>query len=348
MTDAVPAAKPRAEGWGLLIAALVAFLLLPPAFAVVLPVTRGLLLMLPALGALMIVGWLTGGSLALAVAWTVVALIAIIYPPSAGIFDTMQRAWSVLLAGGFGLILALDRRRASFTARGLGAAAIALTAVVAVSLVRWNSPTPATSVLRAEYAGRVLARIAAGEAYFASPEWAQQVQQSPGLADFGKTVMEQLQPLPEIAAGYATIAPAMLALQSLMALALAWSVYHRISRAPLGPPLAPLRDYRFSDQLVWGLVAGLALVLVPEAPIATALGANLLVFFGGLYALRGLGVLWWFLKPGRTMSVLLVLTTLLAFPVAVPALVSLTLGLGVIDTWLDWRNRVRTTPQSSE
>ena len=348
MTDAVPAAEPRARGWGLLIAALVAFLLLPPAFAIILPVTRGLLLMLPALGALMVVGWLAGGSLMLAVAWVAVAIVAVAVPPSAGVFDTMQRAWSVLLAGGFGLILALDRRRGTFTARGLGAAAIALVAVVAVSLVRQDSSTPASSVLRTEYAARVLTRIAAGEAYFASPEWAKSVQESPGLADFGKTIMEQLQPLPEIAAGYAAIAPAMLALQSLMALALAWSLYHRISRTALGPVLGPLRDFRFNDQLVWGLVAGLALVLIPDAPVATTVGANLLVFFGGLYALRGLGVLWWFLKPGRTMTVLLVLTTLLAFPVAVPAVVSLALGLGVIDTWLDWRNRVRMTPQSSE
>ena len=110
MTDAVPAAEPRARGWGLLIAALVAFLLLPPAFAIILPVTRGLLLMLPALGALMVVGWLAGGSLMLAVAWVAVAIVAVAVPPSAGVFDTMQRAWSVLLAGGFGLILALDRR----------------------------------------------------------------------------------------------------------------------------------------------------------------------------------------------------------------------------------------------
>lgn len=310
--------------------------------------TRGLLLLLPALGALMIVGWLAGGSLALAVLWVAVAVVALVVPPSSGLFDTLQRAWSVLLAGGFGLVLALDRRRWSFTARGLCATAMALAAVIGVSLVRLDTPTSASSVLRAEYAGRVLSRIAAGEAYFASPEWAEQVRQSPGLADFGKTIMAQLQPLPEIAADYAAIAPAMLALQSLMALALAWSVYQRINRTPLGVPLGALRDYRFSDQLVWGLVAGLALVLLRDAPVATTVGANLLVFFGGLYALRGLGVLWWFLKPGRATAVLLVLATLLAFPVAVPAVVSLALGLGVIDTWLDWRNRARMTPQSSE
>jgi hypothetical protein len=61
------------------------------------------------------------------------------------------------------------------------------------------------------------------------------------------------------------------------------------------------------------------------------------VFFGGLYAIRGLGVMAWFLTPGR-----------LAFAVAVlllfmfPLLGVLTFGIGIGDTWVDWRNRART------
>ena len=140
----------------------------------------------------------------------------------------------------------------------------------------------------------------------------------------------------------------MLVLQSVAALALAWALYHRSGGTPLGPPLAPLRDFRFNDQLVWGLVAGFVLLVLPGVPGARLLGTNVLVFLGALYALRGLGVLWWFLKPGRAMTALLVLVTIVAFPVAVPAMLSFALGLGVIDTWLDWRTRARVTPQSSE
>src|SRR3712207_8406043 len=38
----------------------------------------------------------------------------------------------------------------------------------------------------------------------------------------------------------------------------------RVSRARIGPPLAPLREFRFNDQLVWGLVAGITAVARSE------------------------------------------------------------------------------------
>ena len=60
-----------------------------------------------------------------------------------------------------------------------------------------------------------------------------------------------------------TVFPALLALQSLAALALAWATYHRLGRARLGAPLEPLREFRFNDQLVWGLIVGLTIVLLP-------------------------------------------------------------------------------------
>ena len=62
--------------------------------------------------------------------------------------------------------------------------------------------------------------------------------------------------------------PALLALESLAALALAWATYHRLSRARLGAPLRPLREFRFNDQLVWGLIVGLTIVLAADADVA--------------------------------------------------------------------------------
>lgn len=353
MADAALPADPRADvraggGWGLLLAALVAFLFLPSLFAVVVPVTEPHRLLLPALAALMVVGWLAGGSLALALAWAAVAVTAVLWPASAGTFDTLQRAWSVLLAGAFGLVIAVSKPSRAFVGRGVAAAAAAMALVVGLALVTTGGPGLIDGTLRKEYADRITVPATVWEKYLQSPEWARQVEQSPALGEAGASFLEQLRTLPAIAASYATVAPAMLVLQSLVALALAWALYHRTSRVPLGPPLASLRDFRFSDQLVWGLVVGFALVVVPEAPRSRLFGANVLVFFGALYALRGLGVLWWFLKPGRAMTVLLVLVTIVAFPVAVPAVLSLVLGLGVIDTWLDWRTRARVTPQSSE
>ena len=54
--------------------------------------------------------------------------------------------------------------------------------------------------------------------------------------------------------------------------------------------------------------------------------------------MRGLGVLAWFLSPIR---LLLTVSVLLLF--MFPLLGALTFGLGLGDTWLDWRNRARPT-----
>jgi hypothetical protein len=144
----------------------------------------------------------------------------------------------------------------------------------------------------------------------------------------------QLTAAPAVAS---TLFPSMLALESLIALAIAWAVYHRIGRERLGPPLAALRDFRFSDQFVWGLVAGLAMVVVPGFAPVSALGANLLVFFGALYALRGVGVALWFLSPGRVFMAVLILFAL----VFAQVLGVLAVGLGVGDTWVNWRARAK-------
>jgi hypothetical protein len=145
--------------------------------------------------------------------------------------------------------------------------------------------------------------------------------------------------------------PALLALESLAALALAWATYHRLGRARLGAPLRPLRDFRFNDQLVWGLIVGLTIMLLPTLTSLRGAGKNLLVFFGALYAVRGFGVLTWFMAPGSlgiTLTVgfimlcvpLLNVFAALAFIMA--GIASLALGLG--DTWADWRSRARPTP----
>jgi hypothetical protein len=78
--------------------------------------------------------------------------------------------------------------------------------------------------------------------------------------------------------------------------------------------------------------------------VVAALGVNTLVFFGALYAVRGLGVLVWFLKPGRWMVV--VWSVVLVMFWSIIAAVALVIGVG--DTWLDWRRRPRPQSQRSE
>jgi hypothetical protein len=144
--------------------------------------------------------------------------------------------------------------------------------------------------------------------------------------------------------------PSLLLLESLAALALAWTTYHRLSRTRLGVPLGPLKDFRFNDQLVWGLIVGLAIVFLPALDFIGGAGRNLLVFFGALYAIRGFGVLSWFLAPGALAATLFVGFAMLWWPVlnavAVLGFMLLALaafGLGLGDTWADWRRRARPT-----
>jgi hypothetical protein len=80
-------------------------------------------------------------------------------------------------------------------------------------------------------------------------------------------------------------------------------------------------------------------------------GGNLLVFFGALYALRGLGVLAWFLAPGALAGGLAVGLAMLLWPVlnviavlGFMVLLIAALGLGLGDTWADWRRRPSSTP----
>jgi hypothetical protein len=98
-----------------------------------------------------------------------------------------------------------------------------------------------------------------------------------------------------------------------------------------------LRDFRFGDQLVWGLLVGIVLVVIPTLGALRGLGVNLITFFGALYVLRGLGVLAWFIAERRLALAILILLAV----VFTPAVGVLALGLGLGDTWIDWRGRAR-------
>jgi len=135
--------------------------------------------------------------------------------------------------------------------------------------------------------------------------------------------------------------PGFLLLQSLAALALAWSIYRAVAREPEGAPLPRLRDFRFNDHLIWGPVVALVILVLPllgGGPLAP-LGGNLAAFFTGLYLLRGLGVLlalFGGFSLGALGTTLFVLFVVL-FLAPVAALVAL--AFGVTDTWVDWRTR---------
>lgn len=345
MTEPEGVPEVRERGWRGPILATLALLILPgtPMLRLLLPVDQTLLLLAPALAVCAVAGWRAGGRIPVALFWTAFAAWILWQPgnDAPGAFSLLARGWGAMLAAAFGAVL-LVRTGERFLPRALLTLGVALVLGAAVAAVSAGSLRAAWEIVATELAGRAdLARQQWTEVT-GSDGWTELLRDSPETARaVSDEVDRQLVSLPE--AGR-VLFPALLLLESLAALALAWAVYHRVGRARLGPPLARLRDLRFHDALVWGVVAGLLLMVLPLSGLARGIGVNLLVFFGALYALRGLGVIIWFLAPGRWMAVFLTLFAL--FFGNVVGVVAVGVGLG--DTWFDWRRRGRPTTQRSE
>jgi hypothetical protein len=140
------------------------------------------------------------------------------------------------------------------------------------------------------------------------------------------------------------IFPALLALGSIAGLAVAWWAFRRLT-ARGSEPFGPLREFRFHDGLVWLLISGLALLLLPLDGLASRAGSNLLAFMAALYALRGVAVLVALTGamggvPGPLAMILGGLLAVLLYPVVVAT----TFVVGLTDTWLDIRKRRETPP----
>jgi hypothetical protein len=130
--------------------------------------------------------------------------------------------------------------------------------------------------------------------------------------------------------------PAVLALESMAALGVAWWIYLRVVHHR-GDGLGPLGEFRFNDHLVWVMIVGLVLVGVRTDDGLTRLGANLAVFMGALYALRGVSVVS-FVSGG--LSFVRASLLALGFVFAAPVVIGFAVLLGIADTWLDVRERV--------
>ncbi|HLA14720.1 MAG TPA: DUF2232 domain-containing protein [Gemmatimonadaceae bacterium] len=334
-----PAATEQKKGsWRQLALALAAFLLLPliPIVRSIVPIEQTLMLVVPVVAICALVGWKLGGRAALAAIWLVLAAWMLIQSagPAGTPYDKMARGWVLLLAASFGAVT-LWSVATPFFVRAM--AAIGLAAAVGFSIAV-ASPGGIDRVKHA--AGDELTRrsgesIEALHQLSASPTWIGWSSKSPSLDEVAERSEAQLRAVPEYAAN---LLPALLALESLAALAIAWGLYHRLSPVAVGPPLGPLKEFRFNDQLVWGLAVGATLFLLPSFVEAKVAGLNLLLFFGALYLTRGLGVMAW-MSRGRILLVVVVLMAVLAPPI----LGALAIGLGLGDTWLDWRRKVRTT-----
>ncbi|HEV8365290.1 MAG TPA: DUF2232 domain-containing protein [Gemmatimonadaceae bacterium] len=340
LSAVAPPPASRERGWRGVLGGLVALILLPtiPQLRLLTPVDQVLLLIAPTMAVCAVAAWWRGGRISFALLWLVLAAWIVAGPVRASdSFAMLARAWCVVLAGTFGVMhVVMPRHR--FLPRALGAIAATTMIALVVLAASGNGFQQLHTVVVSEIDRRLAASVDMVTQAMSSPQWQRLAQSSPTFAKFAEDSTLQLQQFASVAK---SVYAAVLAIESLAALAVTWALFHRVSRARIGAPLAPLREFRFSDQMVWGLVVSIVLLVLPTFSGLRAMGLNLLIFFGALYALRGFGVLAWYFASHKVGLVLVMIVAILALPLT--SLFSIGVGLG--DTWLDWRGRPRVTPR---
>ncbi|RMH11977.1 MAG: DUF2232 domain-containing protein [Gemmatimonadetes bacterium] len=242
----------------------------------------------------------------------------------------LGRGWGLLAGGGF-TAACLAWPRAPFVHRGLLALAGAGLGAAAVFAVHPGAWAAVDWMIRESIFRSVAASAEVLRAL-----------QSEGGGLFGEQVLAALY---DAAEWQGHVFPALLGLATLAALGVAWWLYARLAHGS-SRGLGPLRDFRFSDHLLWFLVLGLAAVVFGgDDPDGWGrAGANAVWFMGGLYALRGFAVVM-FLSGGVSLLGGVALVGLMLF--LGPILTAAALILGVSDTWLDLRGRARATIDST-
>lgn len=310
---------------------------LVPAFRAILPIEQTPTLLIVIVAACALVGLIRGGRWALPLIWVVIAAVLLTSAAGApqGAYDGLARGWTLLLAAAFGLVSVIASAEAFFT-RALSALAVAIALGFGIVLVSHGGTGRITATMTAEIDRRVDESNKALRDATNQPEWKAMFESSDGLKNLTKQSELQLAAIPKWSV---MLMPALLALESLAALALGWAFYHRMSDVAIGPPLGKLKDFKFNDQLVWGVAVGASVYLLKAFADGKTAGLNVLVFFGFLYALRGMGILAW-MSRGRAMKVMLVVVAVVALQFMAP--LAFLIGLG--DTWLDWRSRAQPKP----
>lgn len=339
MTATAAPVKTR-RSWRKLAVGLSAFLLAPvvPAFRAILPIEQTPLLLIVVVAACAIVGWIKGGRFALPLIWVVIAAVLLTSNagPPEGAYNGLARGWTLLLAAAFGLVSVVAAVEAFFP-RALSALAISMALGFGIVLVSQGGTDRVSATMTGELNRRIDESNKSLRDAARQPEWKSMLERSPGLQRLTEDSEAQLAAIPKWSA---MLVPALLALESLAALALGWSFYHRMSDVAIGPALGKLKDFRFNDQLVWGVAVGASIYLLKAFAEGKTAGLNLFVFFGFLYVLRGMGILAW-MSRGTAMKFMLIAAAIFAWPI----MTALAFVIGLGDTWLDWRARAQAKPQ---
>jgi hypothetical protein len=259
-------------------------------------------------------------------AWAVVG--------AAGGFGQIEATWICLLSGGVVVALAV-RPPARYGVVTTGMLAVAVAAAMGVLLVTLTSFTwDELHWLTQKHFGmqaraflEVMNRVL------------------PGAEGSGETLDQLERGLNDVVGFVARFLPALVLIQSMAALAAAWALYRLLAKHPEGEPLPLLRDFRFSDHLIWGVVVALAALVIPGARTLRPLGGNLATFFGALYVVRGLGVVAGLGAAAGLGGPVAALLGFVATVFLLPLVMFGAFALGVSDTWVDWRRLVKGRPQ---
>jgi uncharacterized protein YybS (DUF2232 family) len=112
------------------------------------------------------------------------------------------------------------------------------------------------------------------------------------------------------------------------------------------PAPPPMREWRLWEQMIWILVGGMALWLLAGDGVLNTLAVNIVVVALVLYAVQGFSVAryyLWRMQVARTLE----------FVIYIIALITgwsglILAGVGLMDTWFDWRRLGRRQSQEQE
>lgn len=248
---------------------------------------------------------------------TVLAMFMVLIGPRDGLWF-VERAWALLVGGVFaGLAIAAPGwRLSSRTIASVLAASVVAVVFFALRAGSWEIVDWTVSDrLRGGFATWMDAMVVLRQGEAVPPSL---------VGAIYRTVEAQI-----------NVFPALLALQSMAALAVVWWLYVRlVHRSDVG--LGALSGFRFNDHLVWLMIVGLSLVVFRSGDLVTRVGANLAVFMGVLYSVRGTAVIV-FVNGGLSLLGYTVFAVGLLF--MAPLVFGVTALVGIADTWLDLRAR---------
>ena len=112
------------------------------------------------------------------------------------------------------------------------------------------------------------------------------------------------------------------------------------------PAPPPMREWRLWEQMIWFLVGGVALWLLAGDGVLNTLAVNIVVVALVLYAVQGFSVAryyLWRMQVARTLEFVLYIVAFISGWAGL-----ILAGVGLMDTWFDWRRLRRSQSQEEE